>query len=130
MGGRCAERLEYQDLSTGAADDLRRATQLARQMLTQWGMSERIGPVTIDNGAGNPYLGQTLGELSDISEHTQEVVDDELKALLVGVEHEVYELLEKNKEMLDQLVVQLVDHETLDEPEIKALLSAADKQHS
>ena len=130
MGGRCAERLEYQDLSTGAADDLRRATQLARQMLTQWGMSERIGPVTIDNGAGNPYLGQTLGELSDISEHTQEVVDDELKALLVGVEHEVYELLEKNKGMLDQLVVQLVDHETLDEPEIKALLSGADKQRS
>ncbi len=128
MGGRCGERLEYHDLSTGAADDLRRATQLARQMLTQWGMSERIGPVTIDNGAGNPYLGQTLGELSDISEHTQEVVDDELKALLVGVEHEVYELLEKNKGMLDQLVVQLVDHETLGEPEIKALLSGADKQ--
>ncbi|MBL4608560.1 MAG: ATP-dependent zinc metalloprotease FtsH [Pseudomonadales bacterium] len=130
MGGRCAERLEYQNLSTGASDDLRRATQLARQMLTQWGMSERIGPVIIDNGAGSPYQGQTMGELSDISEHTLEVIDDEIKALLLGVEHEVYELLEKNQEMLDQLVVQLVDHETLGEAEIKAILSSPDKPSS
>lgn len=128
MGGRCAERLEYQNISTGAADDLRRATQLARQMLTQWGMSERIGPVSIDNRANNPYLTQTLGELGEISEHTQEVVDDELKALLVRVEHDVYELLEKNKELLDKLAVRLVEHETLDEPEIKGLLSPVDKQ--
>ena len=127
MGGRCAERLQYKDLSTGAADDLRRATQLARQMLTQWGMSERIGPVIIDSGAGNPYLGQTSGDLSEISEHTQEVLDDELKDLLVRVEQEVDELLEKKKDLLDGLVDRLVDRETLDEVEIKSLLSGIER---
>ncbi len=125
MGGRCAEKIEFHETSSGAADDLRRATQMARQMITQWGMSERIGPVIIDNAGYNPYLGQTLGELSEISEHTQEVIDDELKNLLLNTEQQVMQLLNNNKNGLDILVEHLLDHETLEEHEIQSLLVQA-----
>ena len=126
MGGRCAEKLVYDDLSTGAADDLQRATQLSRQMITQWGMSKELGPISIDAGAHNPYLGQATGDFSDISEHTQEIIDDELRALLLKVEEDVFKLLERNRMVLDELVRQLMEHETLEEKEIIDIYS----QHS
>lgn len=125
MGGRCAEKIKFHETSSGAADDLRRATQMARQMITQWGMSERIGPVIVDNVAYKPYLGQTLGELSEISEHTQEVIDDEIKDLLLNTEQQVMQLLNKNKNGLDVLVEHLLDHETLDEHEIQSFWTQA-----
>lgn len=73
----------------------------------------------------NTHLGRTLGELSEVSEHTQEVIDDELKNLLLNTEQQVFQLLSNNKNVLNTLVEHLLDHETLDEQEIQAIFAQA-----
>lgn len=126
LGGRCAEQVAFESLSTGAADDLHRASHLAKQMISQWGMSERLGPLSIE-GVENNVFGRNLGESKEISEHTQEVIDDEIKRLLLHAEHEVFQLLSLHRAVLDALVKQLLNHETLNEQEIQAIFCERQK---
>ena len=82
LGGRAAERLIYDDLTAGAAGDLKMATRLARMMVTQWGMSERIGPVFFRASEEHPFLGREMSETRDHSEHTAQVIDEEVSRIL------------------------------------------------
>lgn len=113
LGGRAAEKIKFNDLSTGAGDDLKKATQLARRMVCQWGMSDEIGPVVFKKGEPHPFLGRELAEDKDYSEHTARVIDEEIKKLILGMEEKAREVLENNPTQLDALAAALLEHETL-----------------
>jgi cell division protease FtsH len=122
LGGRAAEKIKFNDLSTGAGDDLKKATQLARRMVCQWGMSDEIGPVVFKKGEPHPFLGRELAEDKDYSEHTARVIDEEIKKLILGMEEKAREVLENNLTQLDALAAALLEHETLDRTAIDEVL--------
>jgi len=121
MGGRAAEEVVYGGRTTGAENDMQQATDLARQMVTRWGMSEKLGPVTLapreDPFLGrNPYGG--FGDSKPYSEATAEVVDGEVERILQECYAEGVRLLREHRDSLDRLANSLLERETLDEPEI------------
>jgi cell division protease FtsH len=112
LGGRVAERLVYDDLTTGAESDIEQLTQLARQMVGRWGMSEAVGPVSVIPRDGQ---GPLLPGASEVSEVTQQLVDEEVRRLVERCEDDVRRLLSANRDKLDALVRALLERETLDE---------------
>ena len=90
MGGRAAERLVFGELSAGAAEDLKQATRLARLMVTQFGMSERVGPVFFRASEEHPFLGREMAELRDHSEHTAQLIDEEVARILRESDERAY----------------------------------------
>jgi cell division protease FtsH len=118
LGGRAAEKVVYNETSTGAGDDLKKATQLTRRMICQWGMSEKIGPVVINMGETHPYLGQEVSEPRNFSEHTSKLVDDEIRSTISEMEEKALQLLRDNRVHLDALAEALVEHETVTDEEI------------
>jgi cell division protease FtsH len=113
MGGRVAELLVYGDLSTGAADDLQRNTDLARRMVREWGMSKEIGPMAW--GQNNQvFLGEDLMHTRDYSDHTSQMIDDEVERILREQEARAIEVLTLHRRGLDSLAHALLEHETLD----------------
>lgn len=125
LGGRCAEELVFNSLSTGAANDLKQATQLVRQMITQWGMNKHLGPVNFDQGEDSHFLARHMGELRDISEHTAEMIDDEIRLTMSNMEKSVIKGLANNIDKLHRIANALIDHETIEGEELKSLLSDA-----
>ncbi len=126
IGGRVAEELVYGDISSGAGDDLKNATQLARRMVCQWGMSETIGLMVFRKGEPHPFLGRELTEEKDYSEATAEKIDAEIRRLLEGAGKQARELLEQHREQLDLLAETLISEETLTAEEIEQLLDLGD----
>ncbi|AMV37268.1 ATP-dependent zinc metalloprotease FtsH [Planctomyces sp. SH-PL62] len=122
MGGRAAERLVYDDLSTGAAQDLDQATRLVRKMVSQWGMSERVGPVSFRSSSENPFLGREMSEPRDHSEHMQQIIDEEVARILREAEEHAYGLLEQHRDELERLTEALIEKEVLTEAEITQLI--------
>jgi cell division protease FtsH len=122
LGGRAAERLVYDDLSTGAAEDLKQATRLARLMVTQWGMSERIGPVFFRASEEHPFLGREMSETRDHSEHTAQIIDEEVGRILRQADERAYHLLEEHREELERLTEALIEREVLTVAEIEELI--------
>ena len=122
MGGRAAERLIYDDLSTGAAQDLEQATRLVRKMVTQWGMSERVGPVSFRTMAEHPFLGREMSEPRDHSEYMQQIIDEEVARILREADEHAYRLLEEHRDELERLTESLIEREVLSEPEIAELI--------
>ena len=124
LGGRSAENLVYNGVvSTGASDDLQRATELARQMVTRFGMSERLGNMTYGLPANQRFLKTLAGmEERDYSEQTAEVIDEEVRHLIDSLYLRVNNVLQKNRPALERIVKGLMEKETLDEEELKALL--------
>ncbi len=122
MGGRAAERLIYDDLSTGAALDLEQATRLVRKMVTQWGMSERVGPVSFRTMAEHPFLGREMSEPRDHSEHMQQIIDEEVARILREADEHAYRLLEEHRDELERLTESLIEREVLTESEIAELI--------
>jgi cell division protease FtsH len=113
MGGRVAELLVYGDLSTGAADDLQRNTELARRMVREWGMSKEIGPMAW--GANNQvFLGEDLMHTRDYSDHTSQIIDDEVERILREQESRAIEVLTLHRRGLEALTRALIEHETID----------------
>ncbi|MCB1646335.1 MAG: ATP-dependent zinc metalloprotease FtsH [Pseudomonadales bacterium] len=123
LGGRSAEKMIFGEVSSGAADDLKQATHLARHMISEWGMSESLGPVTWDETQEN-FLGQTVSKPRDYSEHTAEKIDAEVSALIGRCEARVDALLLAQRERLDRLADSLMQHETLGEDDIRVLLAS------
>jgi cell division protease FtsH len=117
LGGRVAEQLKFGELSTGAESDLKMATAIARQMVSVWGMSKLVGPVSIDRNEDE----QLPFERSSVSEHTRETVDSEIRLLLEGCEKQARVLLFDNQERLDRLVEALLVSETLNEVDAYAI---------
>jgi cell division protease FtsH len=119
MGGRAAEEVVYGTLTTGAEDDIQQATALARQMVTRWGMSDRLGPVTLASRS-NPYLPENEEFLGarPYSETTATLVDAEVQRILQQAHDNGVELLQEHRTALDALAAGLMEHETLEEDEI------------
>jgi len=122
LGGREAEKLIFEQVSTGAEQDLKQATNLARRMVQNWGMSEELGPVAFQDGQEQPFLGREMAQQRDYSDATAKLIDDEVRAIVVSVEEKVDELLKKNRERLETLAESLLDRETLSAEEIKEVL--------
>jgi cell division protease FtsH len=127
LGGRGAEEMKYSGIvSTGAADDLQKATELARQMVTRFGMSEHLGPLTYGQPFTNKYLRMPFTpEERNYSERTAEQIDDEIRSLMERQYARVRSVLEQRRHQLEIVVDELVKKETLDRTELEAILASA-----
>ena len=114
LGGRAAERVAFDDLSTGAESDIQNLTQVARGMVGRWGMSDAVGPIAVTDGRQD---GPLLPGAMPPSEPTQELVDQEVRRIVDGAEQDVIDLLTEQREKLDALANALLERETLDQPE-------------
>ena len=122
LGGRIAEQLVFGEVTTGAEADLEQATELARRMVSRWGMSEAIGPVAFPRGHEHVFLGRDIAEAPEFSDTTAERIDDEIKALIVGIEADARELMRRHRDALERLAERLLAAETLDRAHIEDLL--------
>lgn len=113
LGGRCAEKIRFENVSTGAADDLKQATRLARRMVSQWGMSERLGPVSYAQSEQHPFLGMDLTQPKEFSDATARLIDEEVEALVRDSEDQALTLLTRHRAHLDLLAARLLAQETL-----------------
>jgi cell division protease FtsH len=123
LGGRVAEKLIFKDITTGAGDDLKKATQIARRMVCQWGMSEKLGAMTFRQGQEHPFLGREITEAKDFSEYTARIIDEEVQKIVQDMETRAEELLKPNQDKLEMLANALLEHETLEKKDIDDLLS-------
>jgi cell division protease FtsH len=121
MGGRAAEEMVFHDPTTGAGNDIEKATSLARAMVTQYGMTERLGAIKLGETQGEPFLGRDMGHQRNYSEDVAAVVDEETKKFLAVAHQEAFDILEENRDVLDALVLALLDKETLDKAEVAAV---------
>jgi cell division protease FtsH len=124
MGGRAAELLVYGDLSTGASNDLVGNTELARKMVREWGMSDKIGPMAWGS-QGQVFLGEDLMHTRDYSEHTSQVIDDEVEIILRAQEERALDVLARHRGGLDALARALLDEETVDGETVGRLVDTA-----
>ncbi|UCE79860.1 MAG: ATP-dependent zinc metalloprotease FtsH [Nitrospiraceae bacterium] len=122
LGGRAAEELALHHMTTGAGNDLERATDLARKMVTEWGMSTRLGPLTFGKKDEQIFLGREIAKHKDYSEKVAEEIDDEVKTFVVDAYHTAKKLLEDNLDLLDAFAQSLLEKETLDSAEIEELI--------
>ena len=121
MGGRAAEELVFHDPTTGASNDIEKATALARAMVTQYGMTEKLGAIKLGTSDSAPFLGRDYGHQRDYSEDIASAVDQEIKSLIEGAHQEAYEILVENRSILDSLVEELLEKETLHKEEIEVI---------
>ncbi|HYH76632.1 MAG TPA: ATP-dependent zinc metalloprotease FtsH [Arthrobacter sp.] len=118
MGGRVAEEIVFHDPSTGASNDIEKATSTARKMVTEYGMSERVGAVRLGQGGGEPFLGRDAGHERNYSDQIAYVVDEEVRRLIDQAHDEAYAILTENRDVLDELALELLERETLNQAEI------------
>ncbi|GAC1443525.1 MAG: ATP-dependent zinc metalloprotease FtsH [Mycobacteriales bacterium] len=129
MGGRAAEELVFHDPTTGASNDIEKATATARAMVTQYGMSERLGAVKFGQESGEVFMGRDMGHGRDYSEEIAAQVDAEVRALVENAHHEAWEILVEYRDVLDDMVLKLLDKETLNKDEILAIFTPVVKRH-
>ncbi len=122
MGGRVAEQIVYGEISTGAGNDLERATELARKMVCEWGMSDKLGPVTFGKVEEEIFLGRELGVKRSYSEKYAQLIDSEIQRFVQEAEQRARNILEEHREDLDRLIQALLERETLTGEEIDEIL--------
>lgn len=125
LGGRVAEQLVYNEISTGAGNDLERATELVRAMVCEYGMSENIGPLTLGRRHGNPFLGRDLMEDRNYSENMAQIIDQEVRSIIEDGYERARKILVENREMMDAIVKVLLEKETLEREQFEALMEGA-----
>jgi cell division protease FtsH len=123
LGGRAAEELIFHDPTTGASNDIEKATGLARAMVTQFGMTERLGAIRYGQEQGEVFLGRDMGHARDYSEEVAGAIDEEVRSLIETAHQEAYEILVNNRDILDRLVLELLEKETLDKGEVEAVFA-------
>ncbi|MDN3297907.1 ATP-dependent zinc metalloprotease FtsH [Streptomyces ficellus] len=123
LGGRAAEELVFHDPTTGAANDIEKATATARAMVTQYGMTERLGAIKFGGDNSEPFLGREMAHQRDYSEEVAALVDEEVKKLIEAAHNEAWEILVENRDVLDNLVLQLLEKETLGKEEIAEIFA-------
>src|SRR5690606_10250330 len=101
MGGRAADRLIFNEQTSGAAQDLKQATRIAKLMVTQFGMSDRLGPVAYRHGEEHVFLGKELSESRDFSDGTAQIIDEEVRRILREADERAYQILINHREQLD-----------------------------
>jgi len=122
LGGRVSEKIIFGEVSSGAEEDLKQATLLARHMVIHWGMSEKLGPVAFRRGEEHIFLGREMTQQRDFSEHTAQIIDDEICNLIKGIEKEVTKLLMEHRQQLENLAESLLEHETLEADDIHSII--------
>ncbi|MEU3555247.1 ATP-dependent zinc metalloprotease FtsH [Streptomyces fragilis] len=123
LGGRAAEELVFHDPTTGAANDIEKATGLARAMVTQYGMTERLGAIKFGGDNTEPFLGREMAHQRDYSEEIAALVDEEVKKLIENAHNEAWEILVENRDVLDNLVLALLEKETLNKEQIAEIFA-------
>ena len=114
MGGRAAEHLVFKRFTTGASDDLKKATELARKMVCQWGMSEKLGPLTYSGDSGHVFLGRDLQKQKEFSNESLRMIDEEVLKILNTCYKRANEILKTYRKALDFLAKTLLEKETID----------------
>jgi cell division protease FtsH len=128
LGGRVAEELQFGDITTGAQNDLDRATKIARQMVTEYGMSERLGPLTLGQKQGEVFLGRDFASHPDYSEQVAYEIDSEIRELIDQAHDEALEILTDHRPRLDAIAASLIEKETIEKEELVQLLEGLDKR--
>ncbi|MEU3494697.1 ATP-dependent zinc metalloprotease FtsH [Kitasatospora cineracea] len=128
LGGRAAEELVFHDPTTGASNDIEKATATARAMVTQYGMSERLGAIKFGSSDSEPFLGREMGHQRDYSEEVAGLVDEEVKKLIETAHNDAWEILVENRDVLDNLVLELLEKETLNKEQIAEIFTPVIKR--
>lgn len=124
LGGRAAEELIFHDPTTGAGNDIEKATALARAMVTQYGMTDRLGAIKLGDSNSEPFLGRDMGHQRNYSEDVAAIIDEETKNFLATAHQEAFDILVENRDVLDALVLALLDKETLDKEQVAEIFTA------
>ncbi len=122
MGGRCAEEICLGEMTTGAGNDIERATEMARKMVCEWGMSEKMGPLTYGTKEEQVFLGKDFSSQKNFSDQTAKLIDQEVKTLVMGGYDKATELLTSHLDKLEEMAQALLEHETLNAQDIKDIL--------
>jgi len=127
MGGRVAEEIVFHDPTTGASNDIEKATAIARRMVTEYGMSSNIGAVKLGQASGEVFLGRDMGHQRDYSDAVAEAVDQEVRVLIDQAHTEAWKVLNDNRKILDQLATELLEKETLDHNQLAEIFASVKK---
>ncbi len=125
LGGRAAEEVVFERVTTGASNDLERATELVRRMVMEYGMSDALGPLTFGEREEMVFLGRTLSEHRNYSESVARKIDEEVRKFIAQAHERALDIMRTHRAALDELARQLMQKETLSEPEVEALMAAA-----
>ncbi len=128
MGGRSAEELVFHEPTTGASSDIDQATKIARAMVTEYGMSARLGAVRYGSEQGDPFLGRSMGKQADYSLEVAHEIDEEVRALIEAAHTEAWEILNTYRDVLDELVFELLEVETLTRKDLERIFSKVEKR--
>jgi cell division protease FtsH len=128
LGGRAAEELVFHEPTTGASDDIEKATKLARAMVTEYGMSTKLGAVKYGTGDAEPFMGRDYGHQRDYSEDIAADIDGEVRDLIEGAHDEAWEILQQYRDVLDAMVLELVEKETLAKDDLERILGPVRKR--
>lgn len=128
LGGRAAEEIVFNECTTGAGNDIERATELARRMVCEWGMSDNLGPVAFGQRQGHIFLGKEITQVKDYSEATAIAIDNEVRRIVLECYQKAKKLLEDNLELLHKLANALLEEETLDGPTIDKILGLTEQE--
>ncbi|HEX6930539.1 MAG TPA: ATP-dependent zinc metalloprotease FtsH [Streptosporangiaceae bacterium] len=130
LGGRTAEELVFHEPTTGAANDIEKASQIARGMVTEYGMSERLGARKFGSGDSEPFLGREMSHARDYSEEIASAIDEEVRRLIEAAHDEAWDVLVQYRDVLDTLVLQLMEHETLSRDQVLEIFAPVQKRPS
>jgi cell division protease FtsH len=128
MGGRSAEELVFHEPTTGASSDIDQATKIARAMVTEYGMSARLGAVRYGREQGDPFLGRSMGNQADYSLEVAHEIDEEVRALIEAAHTEAWEILNTYRDVLDDLVFELLEKETLTRKDLERIFGRVEKR--
>jgi cell division protease FtsH len=128
LGGRSAEELVFHEPTTGASSDIDQATKIAKAMVTEYGMSARLGAVKYGQDQGDPFLGRSMGHGAEYSLEVAHEIDEEVRALIEAAHTEAWEVLNTYRDVLDELVVELLDRETLQRKDLERIFSRVEKR--
>jgi len=130
MGGRAAEELIFNELTTGAGNDIEQATQIARKMVCEWGMSDVLGPMTFGKKNEEIFLGREIQSHRDFSEATARMIDEEVVRIIRKAQATANRILKENVEHLHNLSKALLEHETIDGEEVLAVMDGKEIKRS
>jgi cell division protease FtsH len=128
LGGRAAEELVFHEPTTGASSDIEQATKIARAMVTEFGMSSKLGAVKYGTEHGDPFLGRTMGNQADYSHEVARDIDDEVRKLIEAAHTEAWEILTEYRDVLDTVAGELLEKETLHRPDLEAIFADVEKR--
>ena len=128
LGGYVAEKIIFKDITTGASNDLKQATEIARDLVTKYGMSEKIGPVSLSEDEEILFLGRDLFNEKKYSEKIAQEIDEEIRKLMINAESNAFKIINSNKKLLDEIAKKLMTNETIERKEFEEMISSYNKE--